>query len=247
MQRPPPLSAEHALFLDFDGTLAELAPQPDAVQIPPDLPELLAALQRQLQGAVALLTGRPIDTLDAWLHPLQMPMAAEHGACCRLPGQAAHTPPTPGLEAADEAARTLVGLYPALRLERKRTSLALHYRQAPELQDLCTETLQAAVAGQPGLELLRGKCVVEAKPRGRSKGLALREFMEHAPFAGRTPVFAGDDLTDENAFAAAQALGGFGIKVGPGPSLAQYRCPGVAALRAWLAGPVPVAQAMPWI
>lgn len=247
MQRPPPLSTAHALFLDFDGTLAELAPQPDAVQIPAELPGLLAGLQGPLQGALALLTGRPLDTIDAWLHPLRLPVASEHGARCRMPGGALRTVVLPDLEPMAEAAQTLLALYPALRLERKHTSLALHYRQAPELQALCLDTLQAAVARQPGLELLRGKCVVEVKPRGRHKGLALREFMAQPPFAGRMPVFAGDDLTDESAFAAAQELGGFGIKVGPGPSQALYRCPGVGALRAWMSGLLPMAQAVPWL
>lgn len=235
MHRPPPLRGAHALFLDFDGTLAELAPRPDAVHIPPTLPPLLERLQNHLQGALALLTGRPLEQLDAWLHPLRLPMASEHGARCRMPGGALRSMPRPPLAAVEQAAQTLAALYPRLLLETKHASVALHYRQAPELQSLCIDTLEAAVRSEPGLELLRGKCVVEAKPRGRNKGLALREFMAEPPFAGRMPAFAGDDLTDESGFAAAQALGGFGIKVGPGPSQAFYRCADVAELHAWLA------------
>ena len=85
-----------------------------------------------------------------------------------------------------------------------------------------------------GVELLRGKCVLEVKPRGIHKGQAIADFMTQAPFAGRIPVFVGDDVTDEAGFAAVQALGGWGIKVGEGPTMAQHRCMTPAALRGWL-------------
>ena len=121
--------------------------------------------------------------------------------------------------------------HPGLRLETKRGSLALHYRQAPELEGLCLETLSAAIARSPGLTLLRGKMVVEAKPAAVSKGRAIEAFLEEPPFAGRQPVFIGDDVTDEAGFAVVQARGGLGVKVGEGPTAALQRLPNPAAMR----------------
>ena len=113
-------------------------------------------------------------------------------------------------------------------------SVALHYRLAPHLESLCHDTLAQAMHNVDGVELLRGKCVFEVKPRGVHKGQAIIDFMTQPPFAGRTPVFVGDDVTDEAGFAAVQALGGWGIKVGEGPTMAQHRCMTSAALRGWL-------------
>ena len=128
---------------------------------------------------------------------------------------------------------TLAG-HGGLLLERKQTSMALHYRQAPMLEALCMSTLQQAIANEPGLQLLRGKAVVEVKSARVSKGAAIEAFMQEVPFAGRTPVFAGDDVTDEAGFEVVQRLGGEGIKVGNGPTHARHRCPDPQALRAWL-------------
>jgi trehalose 6-phosphate phosphatase len=122
-----------------------------------------------------------------------------------------------------------------LRLEAKRGSLALHYRQAPQLEALCLDTLRAAVEASPGLTLMRGKMVVEAKPGGASKGLAIDAFMHEAPFAGRQPVFMGDDFTDEVGFTVVQGRGGMGVKVGGGASAAWHRVESPAALRQELA------------
>ena len=112
--------------------------------------------------------------------------------------------------------------------------VALHYRLVPYLESLCHDTLVQAMREVDGVELLRGKCVFEVKPRGVHKGQAIIDFMTQPPFEGRTPVFVGDDVTDEAGFAAVQALGGWGIKVGEGPTMAQHRCMTSAALRGWL-------------
>ncbi|MCJ0764668.1 trehalose-phosphatase [Variovorax terrae] len=224
-----------ALFLDFDGTLVDLAPQPEAVRVPAGLVDSLEALAGYLDGALAVISGRPIAQIDAYLFPLRLPAAGVHGAERRGADGALALLPTVPLERVEQAARALAQSYPALRVEFKRGSVALHYRQAPALENLCLEALQAAVADSPGLTLLRGKMVVEAKPGGASKGLAIEAFLREPPFAGRTPVFAGDDLTDEVGFSTVQRLGGLGVKIGSGASVAWHRLGSAAALRHELA------------
>ena len=122
-------------------------------------------------------------------------------------------------------------LHPALRVENKRGSIALHYRQAPELQALCLDTMQAAVDESPGLSLLHGKMVVEAKPSGSSKGHAIQAFLREPPFLGRTPLFVGDDITDEVGFTTVQNMGGLGVKVGEGSTTAWQRLASPEAMR----------------
>ena len=220
-----------ALFLDFDGTLVDIAPQPEAVQVSPALVTTLAALYAYMGGAVAVISGRPIEQLDTFLAPLHLPAAGVHGAERRAASGAVTLMPTHSLEQVEQAAGALAALHPALRLENKRGSIALHYRQAPELEALCLETMQAAVDESPGLTLLRGKMVVEAKPGGASKGRAIEAFLREPPFAGHMPVFVGDDVTDEVGFSTVQRLGGLGVKVGEGASVAWQRLPSPQALR----------------
>jgi trehalose 6-phosphate phosphatase len=127
-----------------------------------------------------------------------------------------------------------VAEYPALQLEHKNLALSLHYRHAPELEALCLQVMQTAVAKSSGLQLMQGKCVIDLKLRGFSKGTAIASFMNEPPFAGRVPVFAGDDVTDEDGFVEIERLGGYAVKVGPGATNARYRCSGVPELAAWL-------------
>lgn len=212
-----------ALFLDFDGTMVDLAPQPHAVQVPRSLLGTLQDLRSMLGGALAVISGRPIAQLDDFLQPLRLPAAGVHGAERRGADGHLHLLQTLPLDHVEEAARVLAAQHEGLLVESKRGSLALHYRQAPHLEELCLRAMHDAVSESPGITLLRGKMVVEAKPGGASKGLAIEEFMGEAPFAGRTPVFIGDDVTDEAGFSAVQRLGGIGIKVGEGESLARQR------------------------
>ncbi len=220
-----------ALFLDFDGTLVDLADQPEAVIVPSGLIGTLHTLTDYLDGALALISGRPIEQIDSFLKPLRLPVAGVHGTERRSAGGDIALLATHPLQRVEEAAAALASRYPLLRLENKRGSLALHYRQAPELETLCLQTMQAAVEESPGLTLLRGKMVVEAKPGGASKGHAIEAFLQEPPFAGRTPVFVGDDFTDEVGFATVQRLRGLGVKVGEGPSVARHRLESPAALR----------------
>jgi trehalose 6-phosphate phosphatase len=212
-----------ALFLDFDGTLVDIAPQPEAVVVPPVLIRTLEAVNQYLGGGLALISGRPIAQIDEFLHPLTLPAAGVHGTERRSATGEISRLAVPPLEVAERAAVDLARLHPGLRMETKRGSVALHYRQAPQLEEQCVEAMQRAVEQSPGLTLLRGKMVVEAKPGGASKGAAIEAFMAEAPFAGRTPVFVGDDITDEVGFATVQRLSGLGVKVGDGASVAWQR------------------------
>jgi len=230
----PPITPGTALFLDFDGTLVDLAEQPELVVVPPLLTATLAALFSQLDGALALVSGRPLADLDNFLAPLRLPSAGEHGAQRRTADGLMISAPPADLEQVLQAAEGLVARHPALKLERKNLALSLHYRQAPELEDVCLQVMREALERSQGLELMQGKCVIDLKPAGFSKGTAIGFFMTEAPFAGRVPVFAGDDVTDEAGFEEVQRTGGHAIKVGPGPTLAQHRCPGVSRLAAWL-------------
>lgn len=220
-----------ALFFDFDGTLVDLAPQPEAVIIPSGLVDTLAALSTYLAGALALISGRPIEQIDAFLHPLRLPVAGVHGAERRSAGGVVSLMSTHPLERVENAALALAARYPQLRVENKRGSVALHYRQAPELESLCLQTMQDAVEESPGLTLLRGKMVAEAKPGGASKGHAIEAFLREPPFAGRMPVFIGDDFTDEAGFSTVQRMQGLGVKVGDGASVAWQRVASPAVLR----------------
>jgi trehalose 6-phosphate phosphatase len=228
------LTDRSALFLDFDGTLAELAPRPDAVVVPHDLPALLMRLHDRLGGALAIVTGRAQADLECLLGPLSLPAAFEHGAVRQTAAGESALPTPVSLHAALAAAEGLAAQHSGLLVERKRTSLALHYRLAPELEALCLSTLADAVRGDPALQLLRGKAVVEVKSARVSKGEAIRAFLQEAPFAGRSPLFAGDDVTDEAGFEVVQQFGGAGIKVGAGDSVALHRLPDPPALRTWL-------------
>lgn len=225
------LAPSCALFLDFDGTVVDIAPRPEAVHVPQPLIGTLRQLQDWMGGAVAVISGRPISQIDAFLSPLHLPVAGVHGAERRDATGAMHLLNAAPLDAVEAAANELARRHPLLRVENKRGSLALHYRQAPELENLCLETLQRAVETSPGLTLLRGKMVVEAKPGGASKGRAIEAFMRESPFAGRVPVFIGDDITDEVGFSTVQRLGGMGIKVGEGPTVAWRRLRDPQALR----------------
>ncbi|WP_244618267.1 trehalose-phosphatase [Rhodoferax sediminis] len=230
----PPIGAQSALFLDFDGTLAELAPQPDAVQVAADLVPTLTQLAARLNGALAIVSGRPLTDLDGFLAPLRLPSVAEHGAQRRLISGEIIRMASPDLQAVICRVNTLAQRHPGLRVEIKTAAVALHYRHAPEMEAVCRQAMDEVVRSTVGLELLHGKYVHEIKPAGASKGTAIEDFMAQAPFAGRLPLFAGDDITDEDGFSAVQRMGGCGIKVGEGATRARYRCLSPVALRQWL-------------
>ncbi len=230
----PALSRRSALFLDFDGTLAEIAPRPDEVQVHPELLTVLQRLHDALDGALAIITGRVHTEIERFLYPVSLAGAYEHGAARRHVNGAIDRMPEPNLEAARTAAQTMADKDPRLVVEQKASGVSLHYRQAPELQSVCTQAMREAVAQDSQLQLLHGKAVLEVKSVHVGKGKAIEAFMAEPPFAGRQPVFAGDDVTDESGFEVVQNVGGTAIKVGLGATAALHRVPSPEALRQWL-------------
>ncbi|HEU4371950.1 MAG TPA: trehalose-phosphatase [Telluria sp.] len=212
-----------ALFLDFDGTLVELAATPDSVAVAPDLVAALGELHARLGGRLAIISGRPLAQIDALLAPLVLPVAGVHGMQRRGADGVLHCAPLPDLAAARDWAVALAARHPGLWVEEKYGALALHYRQAPALGPLCREVLAAMVCRTPELLLMEGKMIIEVKAAGIDKGTAIGDFMAEAPFAGHRAVFVGDDTTDEAGFALVQERDGIAIKVGAGASVARHR------------------------
>ena len=245
---PPLLHERSALFLDFDGTLVPIAPRPQDVHVAPWVVPTLRQMQRTLDGALALLSGRPLEQIDGLLKPLQFAAAGVHGvqrrACDGRRWAYNAEPPA----AVAKAVHALAQHHPELLIEKKPSSLAVHYRAAPELEPICRTTLVAALQGQTAWVLLCGHAVFEIKPRGLNKASALRAFLAEPPFAGRVPIVVGDDVTDEDAFAAAHEAGGHAIKVGPGETVARSRLGDPSAVCRWLTASADalVAKEGPW-
>lgn len=233
----PPFAAHWAFFLDIDGTLLDLADRPDAVRAGKDVHRLLEALQRGTGGALALISGRAVDDIDRLFAPSRFPAAGQHGVERRDAAGQLHQHGFPAAPMRSEASRLgeFAARHVGLLLEDKGHSLALHYRLAPQFEGEAQAALRelAARLGEE-YEVLQGKMVVELKPSGRDKGKAIVEFMREPPFAGRTPVFIGDDRTDEYGFGVVNRLGGHTVKVGAGASAARHRVAAAAAVREWL-------------
>ncbi|HEV7291909.1 MAG TPA: trehalose-phosphatase [Devosia sp.] len=228
-----------AVFTDFDGTLVELASTPDGIEVPESLPQQLERAARELDSALAVITGREIADIDKYLAPLQLPIAGAHGTQRRrADGHLETIDPAAlaGAHAIAEAMAPLVMAHPELLMETKEGAVAVHFRQAPELENAVRIAMQEAAQDHPDFTLVPGKMVLEARPTAASKGTALRAFMQEEPFLGRTPIFIGDDVTDEDGFIAAQELGGVGIKLGEGETAARMRIANVASVHALLQG-----------
>jgi trehalose 6-phosphate phosphatase len=233
----PPFAPHWALFLDVDGTLLEHAERPEQVRAEPAVLRLLEALCRGSGGALALISGRSIADLDRLFAPLRLPLAGQHGIERRDAGGRLHRHAFPADLLRRAAARIgeFAARHQGLLFEDKGYNLALHFRRAPQLAGAAQSAVRQAAAQLGGeFEVQEGSMVVELKPSGRDKGMAIAEFMREPPFAGRTPVFVGDDLTDEHGFGVVNRLGGHAVKVGPGASAAPYRLADAAAVRAWL-------------
>jgi trehalose 6-phosphate phosphatase len=237
---PPPglLSplARYAFFFDFDGTLAEIAERPDAVRLEARARDALAALCEAAGGGVAVVTGREIEAVDAFLAPLRLAIAGVHGLELRRPDGSRQSAEVDrkAASAVEAALAPKAAAHSGLLLERKRGALALHYRAQPALAAECLRWMEEAIEPFGQIVLTRGKMVVEARFHRATKGGALLDLSAEAPFAGRIPVFAGDDATDEDAFAAVNELAGVSIKVGEGPTAARCRVADVGAFLDWL-------------
>jgi trehalose 6-phosphate phosphatase len=225
-----------AFFLDFDGTLAEIVDDPLAVSIGDDVLEALARLSAASDGALAVVSGREIATLDGFLSPLRLPLGGAHGTERRDARGKIHR-----VEVDDRAIDRLAmeldrfaAVENGLLVERKRTSVALHYRRRPDLEERCRHLARSLVSQADGIAVLEGKMVVELKLSGRTKGDLIADFMAEEPFRGRRPVFFGDDVTDEDGFASLPRWSGISVKVGEGATAAAFRIRDPAALHAWL-------------
>ena len=227
--------SRYALFLDIDGTMVDFAETPDAVDLPPDLVPLLDRLHHHLDGAVAVTTGRPIDDIDTLTYPLRLTCGTQHGAEIRLPDgtrerRFARHVPAGWTSQASQICKNI----PGSRVERKPYGLALHYRATPasslKLQAVA-RNLAACSAGM--FEVWQGNMVSELRPTGVTKAMVVHRLMALPPFAGRVPLFIGDEQNDVEAFAAVEALGGVGLMV---PADFPQ---GPAAVRDWLATQLP--------
>lgn len=240
----PPALALHtdrgqvSLFLDFDGTLVELAERPDEVKVSPELAELLERLGVKFHGRIAIVSGRSIAQLQGFFGPLgeRLAMVGSHGAEVRAPGSkvVASEVPTAFRDAEQSFAYAFRDKEGVL-IEAKTLGVAIHYRLDPSAEAEA-ERLAQAFASKHGLELQKGKMMVEVRTAGHDKGSGIGALMAEPPFNSSTPIFLGDDLTDEAGFRRCAELGGFGILVGtPRPTDARFWLPDVPAVHDWLA------------
>lgn len=233
---PKPLALRDcALFLDLDGTLAPIAARPQDVRPDPRRTDLLERLTVALEGRVAVVTGRTLADVDRILEGRVTAVAAVHGLVRRdAQGRLHELPPHPRLREAAEAYRSFAARDSGLIVEEKGLSVALHFRLARQ-QAEAARACARKLAAETGLTLQDGDMVEELRTPGPTKADSVRAFMYEAPFHGATPVFLGDDSTDEDGFAAARELGGAGILVGAArPTGAKYRLAGVEAALTWL-------------
>lgn len=233
----PPASDAWALFLDIDGTLLDIAPSPDAVRVHADLPPLLARLSHRLGGSLALISGRSIADVDALFDPFRFPVAGIHGVERRdVLGRMHYSGiSAAALEPARVELRRFVAERPGLLLEDKGRGLAVHFRQAPQFESEVRGVIDELLTRLPReAHVQPGHCVLEIKSRAARKSTALAQFMQEPPFAGRVPIFAGDDVTDRDGFAYVESIGGHALFVGPDPQPQRGWLPNPTAVREWL-------------
>lgn len=225
-----------ALFLDFDGTLARLVDRPENVRVDAHALASLARCFEVLDGALAIVTGRDLASMDAFLAPHVFPASGVHGFEMRMGDRRIQRLPADldALARVKALLEACANRHDGLLLESKPGSIALHYRQRPDLAPDCERWVRDALKDAPNMRVMLGKMVVEVKAHAGDKGQAIAAFLEHPPFLARTPVFIGDDVTDEAAFREINARGGVSIKVGSGESVAGYRLSDPGEVHDWL-------------
>ncbi|WP_187335724.1 trehalose-phosphatase [Novosphingopyxis iocasae] len=237
---PRDLLVGASLFLDFDGTLVTLADRPEAVEVPDGLHPLLERLGDMLDGRMAIVSGRDVDTLRGRFGLATVPIAGSHGSEISLEPGTIDRPEAPEtLIVAGRAFDAIAATDDGLLVERKPLGVCLHYRRAPEREADCRR-VAGELAQMHGLHLQDGKMMAELRAGDDHKGSAIRALMQRDPFGGGAPVFLGDDVTDEDGFEAVRDLGGHGILIGEErETAAQYRLADVAAVHHWLEQGIP--------
>lgn len=235
----PLLASDAALFLDIDGTLVEFVPRPEDACIPPALIDTLDALRRALDGALAVVSGRKLADIDRLFAPLTLAAGGQHGAEARLTRDEkpqVFAAPGTALASVLEHVEPFLAAHPGIRVERKGLSTAFHYRDAVADASALRAVLEKAVAAvTETLHLLDSHLCYDVRSRHANKGKTVERLMRIAPFAGRVPVYIGDDWTDEDGFEAALAGHGRAIRVGPPrPTLATEELSSPQELRTWL-------------
>ncbi len=235
---PPPrlLAAQNSVLLDFDGTLVDLVDRPDAVVIDAALLALVRRLNGTFDGRVALVSGRSVAQLEAFLGATLggIAIVGSHGAEVRAGARRVSTVRPQALIAAERAIQATFADRDGVIVEVKSLGIAVHYRLAPDVEP-AARSLVERIARKSGLAVQEGKMMIELRAAGHDKGSGIATLMAQPPFVGTVPVFAGDDVTDEAGFVAVEKLGGIGVLVGPArPTAARYRLDDVAAVRAWL-------------
>lgn len=230
-QDPPEVDpGAAAFFLDFDGTLVGIAPRPDAVAVPQRLPGLLDLLHDATGGALAVVSGRTLAELEDYLPSFPGALVGSHGAERR--GVASPEPPA-GLAALQSDLRRAAEAE-GLLCEIKARGGALHFREVPERAAAARAAAEALAASYAGFVVQPAKMAFELKPADATKDAAVAALMADGGFAGRRPVYVGDDATDEPAMAWVLAEGGLAVKVGEGDSVAPLRLAGPDAVLDWL-------------
>ena len=217
-----------ALFFDLDGTLLEIAPRPEEVQLPAKVRADLAQLHKRFGGAVAVITGRSRAFAEGLLDLPQIEVVGLHGVEFQGSQPPALSQPLKLWIAAEAKAQGLL-------FEDKGAAVALHSRLNPAAAPVA-ERLMAKALNMAGKDytLRLGHAVVELAPAQGDKGRALHRLMGKPAFKGRFPLAFGDDLTDEAMFDAAMILGGEGVKIGTAPTRARMRIPSPKALYQWI-------------
>jgi trehalose 6-phosphate phosphatase len=237
---PPPVAdlRDRAILLDIDGSILDIAPSPRQVQVPTDLRRTLVRLAEATDGALALVSGRPIDDIDLIFSPLRFAAIGVHGAEMRIRGSAEVQSRARPLSATlKRKLATVAELGPGILIEDKTYSLAMHYRLAPEKGSMILAAVSkiCAAVAQGTVEILPGQLVVDVKRAGINKGNAVRKLMQYPPFAGRHPIFVGDDTTDLPVFGMISEFGGQAYSVGGINAVVDGHFETPAMVRAWLA------------